>query len=1180
MEAEPPVDPLARLSRTLAERDDVLILDNCEHVIEAAAAMAALLLGSCPRLRIVATSREPLRTDGECLLPVPPLPFPRLSGAESPAAQSPAAQSPAAGSPAAGSPAAESYASVRLLCDRAAAVRPGFTLDAGNAAAIARVCRALDGMPLAIELAAVWLRVLSVAQLAERLDDRFALLTGGSRTALPRHQTLRAVVDWSWELLSGPERALARRLSLFPAGATLEAAEQVCAGEGLAAADVLPVLSGVVDKSILSAVDAGAGAPRYSMLETVRAYCLERLSAAGEVRRYRDAFSAYYLALAERADPELRGRDQARWMSRLLAEQDNLHAALRWSVSQRDADTAFRLVRALGWFWMLRGQPGEARAMAQDVLALTPPDRSPRIVEAWLICGLTVAGSSWDIESILPDLRGAADALGDLTVAEPTRACHPLAAFGPAVLAFHQREPDRALALFDRYAQTTDPWLRAGVPFFRGMLSGVVGGQMAEAEASCQDALENFRALGDAWGTAAVLIQLADFARLRGDFAAGIAALEEAMSLGGLIGAWGDLAAVGAVLALQRMRVGDLTGARADLDRAIRQSAGQEGAKSEASIWFGTAEVELLWCEGDLDAAMDRSEEVVAMIAAKESPWYAGSTSGLLTRQAMIKLRRGDEGGCRALLAEALRMAADWVERPAVAAVIDAVAALVVRDDPRSAATLLGAASAARGCFDEGSLDAPGARSAARDALGPAGYDEAFRRATGLGLEEGVALAGSSLAARALPSLRAAEVGTHGQRREHDRDAGSPGQRPPGRVGHRPADQQRPGGVGQRCHRVHLDERLQPARHGLGGRQHVAAEHQREIAEEREGLHALGGLDQHADQGRDPAHGQREGQHQQAAEGGRERVVLDPEAEDHAEPEGDGDHDDVPHHVAHDRAGQRCPAGDRQAAEPVEHPGRDVVVQHQAGAEGAEDHRHDQDPGHRRLEVLVRAAGDRAAEDVGEQHQEHDRLEAQAEQVLAVGPDLQHAAPGQRERVPQPGDRAEPPGRDGAGREDGVGDGGHDWLLLPVREKKTSSRLALRRANSASSMPLLSSSRTIPGSSVASATWTVSRSPLSLSCGVARVRLVSTALTSSMRARSAGAASSTWPPVLALSWSGVPVAITVPWSMTTMSFAIWSASSRYWVVSSTVTPSLTSSRTICQTSVRLRGSSPVVGSSR
>ena len=209
----PGTGPLDRLAEALADRDDVVILDNCEHVIEAAAALAGRVLAACPRVRIVATSRQPLRIDGETLCPIPPLSVPP----------------PSLPSWTEGAEGSEAYASVRLLRDRAVAVRPDFELHPDNVADVARICRALDGMPLAIELAAVWLRALTPGQLAERLDDRFALLIGGSRTALPRHRTLRAVVDWSWDLLEPAEQVLARRLAVFPAGATLAMAEQVCA---------------------------------------------------------------------------------------------------------------------------------------------------------------------------------------------------------------------------------------------------------------------------------------------------------------------------------------------------------------------------------------------------------------------------------------------------------------------------------------------------------------------------------------------------------------------------------------------------------------------------------------------------------------------------------------------------------------------------------------------------------------------------------------------------------------------------------------------------------------------------------------------------------------------------------------------------------------------------------------
>ena len=579
--AGPGAGPLDRLAAALGDRDEVMVLDNCEHVIEAAAALAGHVLAACPRMRILATSRQPLRIDGETLCPVPPLPVPPASSAPS----VPLAPVTVA-----------SYGSVRLLRDRAVAVRPDFELDEANAAAVARICRALDGMPLAIELAAVWLRTLTPAQLAERLDDRFALLTGGSRTALPRHRTLRAVVDWSWDLLSASEQVLARRLAVFPGGATLAAAEHVCADELLPPAAVLPALSGLVDKSILGVAEGPDGlAPRYRMLETVRAYGLERLADAGEEAAVRDAFTAYYLDLAETADPGLRAAGQGRWLRELTTEQDNLHAALRWTIARQEADTALRFVRALGWYWMLRGQPGEPEVLARQVLAFEPREQTLRMAEARVVCAITAAGDSWEIDTVQPALAAA---VADLNHWSPdTAPSHPIAAMGEPMLTLYEGDPDRAFAVFDRYLTSEDPWVRAAVPLLRGTFGSMLG-RMDWAESDCRDALDAFRALGEAWGMAAVLIQLAEFARLRGENAAAVAALEEAGALGRQLGAWGDLSHIGGKLAAVRLRTGDLAGARADLERAEREESARGIGQSDSAIWLGLVRAELLYCRG------------------------------------------------------------------------------------------------------------------------------------------------------------------------------------------------------------------------------------------------------------------------------------------------------------------------------------------------------------------------------------------------------------------------------------------------------------------------------------------------------------------------------------------------------------------------------------------------------
>jgi tetratricopeptide (TPR) repeat protein len=651
-----------------------------------------------------------------------------------------------------------SYGSVRLLRDRAVAVRPDFELGEGNAASVARICRALDGMPLAIELAAVWLRTLTPAQLAERLDDRFALLTGGSRTALPRHRTLRAVVDWSWDLLSPPEQVLARRLAVFSAGAALDAAEQVCADDLLPSDAVLPALSGLVDKSILAVAETSDGLPRYRMLETVRAYGLERLAEAGEEDAVRDAFAAYYLDLAETADPGLRGAGQRRWLRELATEQDNLHAALRWTIGRRDGDAALRFVRALAWYWQLRGQPGEPEMLAGDVLALRPTERSARIAEARVVCALMAAGPLWDMDAVRPALTAAltdlAESVGDSLVV------HPMAVMGEAMLALYDRDTDRTVAVMNRYAASPDPWTRAVVPLQRGAFFAM-SGRMDEAEQQCEAALAAFRDLGEPWGTAVALVELADFASLRADYPAAVACLQEATSLGHEVEAWGDVVHIGGKLAAVRLRTGDLAAARADLEQAEHDEAQSGVMQSDASVWLGLVRAELHVLEGDSGAAVRQCERVLSWLERKQSVWWQGFRALTQARLALLMRADGNEDRCRTLLAAALRDAADGVEVPALATVIDAVAVLALHsarsraDGARLAATILGAAHAIRGAFDESSLDTPAVRAAARDLLGAAEFEAAYQRGRELAQKEAVKLAADVITPAAQPASAA-----------------------------------------------------------------------------------------------------------------------------------------------------------------------------------------------------------------------------------------------------------------------------------------------------------------------------------------------------------------------------------------------------------------------------------------
>ena len=350
------------LAGFLRPRELLLVLDNCEHLLAGCARLVEQLLRQCPGLTVLATSREKLGIGGEHVWPVPPLSVPAPDEAV------PAAR-------------LQAYEAVDLFVGRAQAAIPDFELRERNAAAVAAVCRRLDGLPLAIELAAARVKVLPVAAIAARLDDAFQLLTGGSRATLPRHRTLRAAMAWSFELLAAAEQMLFRRLSVFAGGWTLAAAEAVCAGDGLAQRDILDLLSRLVDKSLVE-VQARDGEKRFRMLETVRQYARERLTESGEAGALRSRHLAYFRRLVEAANPLLGyflpEREGALWLGRLEPEVDNVRAALDWSLAQAEepesgnqarVEAGLRLAGALHWFWYARGQFAEGRAWLTGLLA-------------------------------------------------------------------------------------------------------------------------------------------------------------------------------------------------------------------------------------------------------------------------------------------------------------------------------------------------------------------------------------------------------------------------------------------------------------------------------------------------------------------------------------------------------------------------------------------------------------------------------------------------------------------------------------------------------------------------------------------------------------------------------------------------------------------------------------------
>jgi predicted ATPase len=456
--------PNRSLAETLVDvlrtKSLLLVLDNCEHLVAACAELADILLRSCPSLRILATSREPLGIAGEILWRVPSLSVPdpmRLPPPER----------------------LVEYEAVRLFVERATNSRPGFAVSGGNATAIAQVCSHLDGIPLAIELAAARVKVLTVEQIAARLDDRFRLLTGGGRTALPHHQTLRATMDWSYGLLSAQEQIVLRRLSVFAGGWPLEAAETVCSGNTVAAADILDVLTQLVDKSLV-ATETQDGEARYRLLETVRQYGRDRLDEVGEAADVRRRHRDWYLALVEQAAPELLGlgmeREAHMYLERLDIEHNNLRGALEWSRTEPAGEAAeLRLAGALWRFWFERGHWSEGRA--------------------WLERSLERAE---DVQTVaqLNALRGA------------------------AWIAWHQRDHERAAALGEKGLTLSRALAnKEGIAWSLHILglSAWAKADYARATALFEDSLALGREMGDKGWVSTELSQLGLLARARGD---------------------------------------------------------------------------------------------------------------------------------------------------------------------------------------------------------------------------------------------------------------------------------------------------------------------------------------------------------------------------------------------------------------------------------------------------------------------------------------------------------------------------------------------------------------------------------------------------------------------------------------------------------------------------------------
>ncbi|WP_260326532.1 AAA family ATPase [Streptomyces sp. TLI_185] len=567
-------DPVERLAEHCGRRRMLIVLDNCEHVVEAAARLVEELLERCPELTVLATSREPLGVPGELLRPVEPLPEP---------------------------------VALRLLADRGAAARPGFRVGE-DPEACAEICRRLDGLPLAVELAAARLRMLTPRQIADRLDDRFRLLTSGSRTVLPRQQTLRAVVDWSWDLLDEEEREVLRRLSVFAGGCDLAAAEAVCGPAALEA------LGSLVDKSLVVAAPSGDGGMRYRLLETVAEYAGERLDETGRRPETERAHLTYYRELARTTDPLLRGPGQLAAIELLEREYENLRTALRHAVAERDEQEGLCLILSLAWYWQMRDARIEARNWCVEVMALGPdPFTAParRAEPVWQRCtdvppplsgellaearrGVHLAHlacmdtelEAWESPQAKEKLR---------TITEVYRPGLPQNCRTPGILWFYAvmltGSVDRLPGILDASVDTCRAtpgmeWELAATLQMRANLLANRSDWAGDAQRDAGESLEIYRRIGDLWGTAEALSARGEAHERIGEYAAAAADYEAAMERAERLGARAQMAVLGARLGSALLEAGETERGEQLLREVIERKDGSGNEAMPAARMF------------------------------------------------------------------------------------------------------------------------------------------------------------------------------------------------------------------------------------------------------------------------------------------------------------------------------------------------------------------------------------------------------------------------------------------------------------------------------------------------------------------------------------------------------------------------------------------------------------------
>ncbi|MEU9884629.1 hypothetical protein [Sphaerisporangium sp. NPDC051011] len=569
---------------------------------------------------------------------------------------------------------------VRLFADRAEAVSPGFEVDAGNVDAVARVCAALDGLPLAIELAAARLRTLPVREIAARLGaaagqdggdvphDRFRLLSRGDRTAAPRHQTLRAVVEWSWDLLEREEQVLARRLTVFRGGVAPAAASEVC---GLPRDHCDELLAGLVDKSF---VEVSAG--RYRLLETIREFCAERLAEAGERESLRAAHAAYFQELARTAEPHLRRHEQLAWLARLDAEHGNLHAALGWAVHAAP-DVALRLMADLSFYWWLRGLGSESAPPAMELLRVVGVDPPEDLEDEYIAC-VFMAGWEGFHGAELRAHRARVDAVIASGEWLPRQAFTMVlwgVAIGPGDVEHIEWEPD----------PLAEPWLWALRRLGMGYIE-LFAARPREAARLFTVSLQGYRAVGDRWGALQAIDALADAAERLGEHARALALVDEALELAHRLQGAEETADLLCRRAGILAFLGRRDEARATYERVAGIAAGTGARPTRASAHLGLGELARL--EGDLAAAR-RFGELALTECTSEWVSAEGTRVRVLICLGRVAEAEGDATEAEARYARALAAARGLGDQASVALAVAALAGVLETDltPPRTTET-------------------------------------------------------------------------------------------------------------------------------------------------------------------------------------------------------------------------------------------------------------------------------------------------------------------------------------------------------------------------------------------------------------------------------------------------------------------------------------------------------------